>query len=208
MNSRQRQHERTRAAILDAVGAVISEDGLLEFSIQRVADRAGVTHRTVYNHFPTRQALNDAFAAHVEEEMAQRVTPPDADGLGVATLPTLARRFHAIVGGEMAAPLRAYAMLMIGSRAPSDVMRTRSARIERILEDERGPLPPGGARLTTAALRMFLSSVGWHLLTELHGLSNEEAGRVSEWAVRVLLDATAKGDVPGTSDDGGSRDDH
>ena len=52
----------TRTAILEAVAAEIAASGLTGFSIQGVADRAGVTHRTVYNHFPTREALNDARA--------------------------------------------------------------------------------------------------------------------------------------------------
>lgn len=65
MPAEQAQSEKTRRAILDALAEVIVEKGGFGFSVQQVADRAGVTHRTVYNHFPSREALNDALAVHV-----------------------------------------------------------------------------------------------------------------------------------------------
>jgi TetR/AcrR family transcriptional regulator, regulator of autoinduction and epiphytic fitness len=82
MNMRKRQLDMTQKAILDALGEVVADTGAIEFSIQNVADRAGVSHRTVYNHFPTRTALNDAFAQHAENELlalppGQR--PPEDD---------------------------------------------------------------------------------------------------------------------------------
>src|SRR5512145_2612333 len=60
--------QRTRRAILEAMVDVIMEttDGI-GFSVQAVADRAGVTHRTIYNHFPTREALCDDFSDYVDE---------------------------------------------------------------------------------------------------------------------------------------------
>jgi hypothetical protein len=36
---------------------------------------------------------------------------------------------------------------------------------------------------------MFVSTMGWHLLTEQCGLSTDEAAAASAWAVRTLLDA-------------------
>ena len=71
MKSELSRRVRTRRAILDALAAVIAETGGLGFSVQQVAERAGVTHRTVHNHFPTRDALNDALAEHVEDAMAR-----------------------------------------------------------------------------------------------------------------------------------------
>ena len=59
--------QRTRRAILEAMVDVIMETNGIGFSVQAVADRAGVTHRTIYNHFPTREALCDAFSDYVDE---------------------------------------------------------------------------------------------------------------------------------------------
>ena len=165
------------------------------FSIQDVADRAGVTHRTVYNYFPTREALNDAFALHVEEEELATLGVRLDEGVRLAQLPSVAATYFRMIA-DKAAHVRAYVMLMIASRSPAEVTRERTKQFEQLMEDEAGPLPEGAARLATAAVRLFVSSVGWHVLTEHQGLSNEDAARTTEWAAKALLDSVANGDFP------------
>ena len=58
----------------------------------------------------------------------------------------------------------------------------------------------------TSAIRMFISSTGWFLLSKQCGLSPAEAGRVSQWAVKVLLDAAQRGDLPRRLDNRGKKD--
>jgi AcrR family transcriptional regulator len=185
----------TRLAILEAVAVEIAESGLTGFSIQGVADRAGVTHRTVYNYFPTREALNDAFAEHVEAVLAGRGVAPAERSVGVEGLPKIAGLFHSSVG-DNAAYLQAYVMMTIATGKAARVFRDRSKKMEKLVDEEFGPLDPGVAKLVTAAVRMFISSAGWFLLKSHHGLSPAEAGRVSEWAVKALLGAARRGDVP------------
>ena len=172
---------------------------MFEFSIQAVADRAGVTHRTVYNYFPTREALNDAFAEHVEALLAERGVAQAERGVGVEGLPKLAGQFHRLVGAN-AADLQSYVMMTIATGKAARVFRDRSKKIEKLIDEEFGPLDPGVAKLVTSAVRMFISSSGWFLLSKHHGLTPAEAGRVSEWAVRTLLDAARSGDVPNRPD--------
>lgn len=198
MNLRQQQNAQTRRAILDALAEVIVESSVIGFSVQQVADRAGVTHRTVYNHFPSREALNDAFAEYVEDEFAAAVdggAPPDASLTlsSIASLPDEAyagfdrhsRHVHAAV------------MLMIASQAPAQVTRDRTDRFAQVLERELEHLSPETARLSAAALRMFASSTAWHLMTQHLGLSTDEARRTATWATKTLLRAIANGDYPG-----------
>ena len=192
-----RRQEQTRRAILDALAEVMVESSANGFSIQQVADRAGVTHRTVYNHFPTREALNDAFAVHVEEELATAyggAAPPDA----ATTLATLATVLPgAFTSFETRSRyVHAYVMLMIASGAPARITRERTDRIARVLEQELDPLTPETARLSAAAVRMFLSTTAWHLMTRHLGLSTEEASRTATWAMTTLLRAIADGDFP------------
>ena len=196
MNIRKKQQESTRRAILDALGEEIAASGGIGFSVQDVANRAGVTHRTVYNYFPTREALNDAFAVHVEQELDTLGARPDeGEGVEMAQLPQIASSYMRKIQAK-AAQVRAYVMLMIASRAPARVTRDRTKVFERLVENGCGPLPAGVARLSTAAVRIFVSSSGWHLLTEHQGLSTEEAARTAEWATKTLLDAVANGDFP------------
>ncbi len=194
MNRRQTQ---TRTAILDALAEVMVESSSAGFSIQQVADRAGVTHRTVYNHFPTREALNDAFAVHVEEELATAFeggVPPDA-AVTVATLAAVVPDAYASFETR-SLYVHAYVMLMIASGAPAQITRERTDRIARVLEQELDPLTAETARLSAAALRMFFSTTAWHLMTRHLGLSTDEASRTATWATTTLLRAIGNGDVP------------
>jgi AcrR family transcriptional regulator len=195
MKLRERQLVETRRAILEAVAAEIAESGLTGFSIQGVADRAGVTHRTVYNYFPTREALNDAFAEHVEALLGERGVGNEERGVDVADWPKVTGRFHSSIG-DNAAELAAYVMMTIATGKAARVFRDRSKKMEKLIDQELGPLEPGVAKLVTSAVRLFMSSAGWFLVSKHHGLSAAEAGRMSQWAVKVLLDAARRGDVP------------
>jgi AcrR family transcriptional regulator len=61
-NARSR---RTRAALLSAAHAILREQGFEALTMTAVANRAGVTRRTVYLHFPTRAELVAGLFDHV-----------------------------------------------------------------------------------------------------------------------------------------------
>jgi AcrR family transcriptional regulator len=193
-----RRQAETRRAILDALAEEIVESSATGFSIQQVADRAGVTHRTVYNHFPTRQALNDALAVRVEEELATVLEggmPPD-EAVAVTELDSVLADAYASFE-KRSLYVHAYVMLMVASGAPARLTRERTDRIARGLEQELDPLTAETARLSAAALRMFVSTTAWHLLTRHLGLTTDEASRAATWATKTLLRALENGDHPG-----------
>jgi AcrR family transcriptional regulator len=180
--------QRTRRAILDAMVDVIMETGGIGFSVQAVADRAGVTHRTIYNHFPTREALCEAFSDYVDELLGVSAGLTEEPAWSLASLPRLVQELYRTLALRDR-HARAYVMLMIGNRRPMRGWRKRSLMAERLIarqQSERTPLTP---RQVTAVIRMFVSTTGWHLLTEQCGLSTDEAAAASAWATRTLLDA-------------------
>jgi AcrR family transcriptional regulator len=197
MNMRKRQQETTQKAILDALGEVVADSGAVEFSIQNVADRAGVSHRTVYNHFPTRTALNDAFAQHAEDQLGAHYPgprPPEEDTTLEELPEIVAEAYRAFAQVER--PTRAYVMLMIASRSPAKLTRKRTKRLEQAVESELGPLPKGVSRQVAAAMRIFMSTTGWHVMTEHLKLSTEEAAGVASWMVEMVIDQVRKGNLP------------
>jgi AcrR family transcriptional regulator len=190
MKSELNRRDRTRRAILDALAAVIAETGGLGFSVQQVAERAGVTHRTVYNHFPTRDALNDALAEHVERVLESGGYPePRVPTSSGALVPMIADAYAAFQAHE--APSRAYVMLMLASRRPARVWRRRTSAFEAVIAGDTAPPTPLTSRGLTAAVRMFLSTTGWHILTEQMGLSPAEAATTATWAAQTLLAAAS-----------------
>jgi TetR/AcrR family transcriptional regulator of autoinduction and epiphytic fitness len=68
--------DRKRAAILDAAVAEFREAGYEATSMDRIAASAGVSKRTVYNHFPSKEAL----FTRILEQMWER----GADGLDIS----------------------------------------------------------------------------------------------------------------------------
>lgn len=63
----------TREAILDAVGELLIERPEADFSVREVAERSGLTHRTVYRYFRSRDDLLGAGA--VQHGMAHAPSP-------------------------------------------------------------------------------------------------------------------------------------
>jgi len=179
--------QRTRRAILEAMVDVIMETDGIGFSVQAVADRAGVTHRTIYNHFPTREALCDAFSDYVDELLGASSGAPEP-AWSLASLPLLVQDLYRMLALHDR-HARAYVMLMIGSRRPMTAWRKRSLMAEKLIAREQSGRTPLTPRQVTAVIRMFVSTMGWHLLTEQCGLSTDEAAAASAWAIRTLLDA-------------------
>jgi len=180
--------ERTRHAILEAMVDVIMEADGIGFSVQAVADRAGVTHRTIYNHFPTREALCDAFSDYVDETLGASAGLTKEPAWSLASLPQMTENLYRVLASRDR-HARAYVMLMIGNRRPMSAWRRRSQMAERLIAGKLSARTPLTPRQFTAVVRMFASTMGWHLLTEQCGLSTDEAAAASAWATRALLDA-------------------
>lgn len=184
------RREKTRAAILEALAAVIVETGGTDFSVQQVADRAGVTHRTVYNHFPTREALRDGLGDLVEAQLARVATPPDQAGITVEGMPAMVKTIYGIFE-QHPDPIRVCARFMLASGGPARVTSHRTTAVRRAIEQgtPAAGSPPISSHAAAAAVRMFASSIGWHLLTEHYGLSPAEAAATASWATATLLHA-------------------
>ncbi len=180
--------QRTRRAILEAMVDVIMEADGVGFSVQAVADRAGVAHRTIYNHFPTREALCDAFSDYVDELLGATAGLTEEPAWSLASLPTIVDGLYRTLA-QRDRHARAYVMLMIATRRPVSAWRKRSQMAEKLIAREQSAQVPLTPRQVTAVIRMFASTIGWHLLTEQSGLSTDEAAAAGAWATRTLLDA-------------------
>ncbi len=53
----ERRHEQTRGVIADAALALFAERGFAETTMEEVAEAAGVSRRTAYRHFPSKDDL-------------------------------------------------------------------------------------------------------------------------------------------------------
>ncbi|MGE0042924.1 MAG: TetR/AcrR family transcriptional regulator, partial [Vicinamibacterales bacterium] len=161
--------QRTRRLILEAMADVVTETAGIGFSVQAVADRAGVTHRTVYNHFRTREALCEAFEGYVDEQLSANGVMREPT-LALATLPDTVDTVYRILALRDR-HVRASVMLMIGNRRPLGTWRKRTQAIEKLIAAAPARQRQVTPRQVTAAIRLFVSSMGWHLLTEQFGMT-------------------------------------
>lgn len=60
--------QKTRRAILGATRALVEDEGPQRWTMEDVAERAGVTRMTVYRHFASRTQLLIATVRHVDED--------------------------------------------------------------------------------------------------------------------------------------------
>jgi AcrR family transcriptional regulator len=174
----------TRRMLLEALLAEIAEKDVEDVQIADVAARAGIAVRTVYRHFPTKEALLDAFW---EWWIAERFGVPDDQPVRPDTFPDYLRRIYGAF--DRTEPvMRAF----IHSRAGRELRdRTRHRRIKMIDETMRDAvalMPAEDQGRALAVFQTLLSVTTWDTLRHFRGLSGEEAGDAVAWVARVLLD--------------------
>lgn len=177
-----RKRRVTRDAVVDAAIEAIREQGI-DFSVQDAADRAGVTHRTVYRYFKSREALVDAVAERYEEWLAEQgITQAESIDELLAQVESLFGLFdqspdlicavamHTLIGGERTA-----------------LSKQRTARWRRIFEASLPHLPRDEVEPLFAICRTLTGSLGWYLLTSQFGLSGEQSSRAVRRAVEAVV---------------------
>lgn len=183
---RQRQAQQTRALIMDAFAELVVAQGTSRVTMAAVAERAEVSERTVYRHFPTSASLLDALSdrasaamrEHGTLELARQRLPEAFDG--VADL---------YAGFEAAgAPLKAaiIAGLAEGYRNPRQAQRVEWIR--HALADELPGLSEDELDETVVLLRFQIGAWAWYLLTEREGLTTQQAAQLSARAARALIE--------------------
>ena len=69
------RHGNLPAAAAEAAMALVVADGHERLSLRAVAQRVGVAHRSLYNHFADREALLDAVAEQGYHRLAEALEP-------------------------------------------------------------------------------------------------------------------------------------
>jgi AcrR family transcriptional regulator len=185
---RAEQTERTRDAILAAFAEQLSE-ARDEFSIPRVAKRAGVSTRTVYHHFPNREAQVEALAAWIEKRIGV-VTDGPKDLHDLAGFQArMCQRF-----AENEALVRAQLSAGIASSVRARRRKSRDAQYDKAI----APYVPNEreAKAISALMKHIVSGHAAVAVMDPYGVTLEETSKVFPWAVRVLAEAIERGDLP------------
>jgi len=187
---RQKQRELVRETIMQALAEHVAERGLFDFSVPEIAERAGVSHRTVYNYFENRQALLDALDEWSGKTMAE------AGGVNaITTLDEIppAIEVNLRLFGEQRGVSEAFARL---DPAPSSAGPAgRRRRTEMFLEAavrELSDVDPEYARALGGLLRSMGGSRLWYALTHEYEVADDVAADVMAWAAQTVIAAARK----------------
>lgn len=193
---RERQRALVRRTIVEALGELVAETRHLDFSIQEVADRAGVSLRTVYNHFPNREQLLDAFGLHFGERMVERGANV-IDQVADLDEVTAAAAINFRIFEELDALTEAWLQVRDTSGAAVADQAHRTERMVELVGKAVPGLDPAVLPLIGLVVRHLYSSTTWHALTRNLGLDVEDAISAVQWAVDSIMEAARRGDLPG-----------
>ncbi len=192
---RTRQRDMARQVIVDACAELVTERHHLDFSMKEVAERAGVSLRTVYNHFAAREDLLDALGA-VMDQQNRELGSPDAHDLEV-----LGDLLHAVQANmeifeRLGGISEAFAQLPLADVGRDADHAARTKLITDFIAQQMPSVPTDDARAIAIVLRHLLSHRSWFWLTREYGLDTAQVIAVVNWAIGTLIHAAETGHLP------------
>ena len=180
---RERQAAVIRDAILDAVADRLDHDDPDDIAMPQVAAGAGISLRTLYRYFPTREAMFDAVGDHVVARLGLPRQIEGADDIAPVFLESAKR------GAQSPRLVRAMLWTRLGRRARSSHRRRRVESIAGALSEVTSHLPAAEARRRQAAIVYLCSLPAWITVSEECELSAEDAREGIAWAIETLVGA-------------------
>jgi AcrR family transcriptional regulator len=181
-------------SILRALIDLIVDEGPGTISIPQVAERAGVSVRTVYHYFPTKEALFDGLTA----AMPSMVATPDGEIPAIARTPAelaaaMPEAFRYLEANRRV--FRALSVSEMGGRVASSRRPERLGRMDAGLESLRERLDDDEYRRLRGLIGLIVSFDAYDSLTSVWGLTRDEAADAAAWAVRSLCDRARRSGV-------------
>jgi TetR/AcrR family transcriptional regulator, regulator of autoinduction and epiphytic fitness len=177
--------ERTRGALVEALLALLNE-GRLRPTAAEIAERAGVSERSVFQHFPDREALLEAVAREQYQRVMPTIRPVDAST-------SLSERIDELVVQrcttfEGAAGVRRAALLMepqseVVAGWLTSVRRAGAAEVERVFRRELAATPADEREPLRAAL---VAACAWGTFEALRFHQGLSVGR-TRGAMRTMV---------------------
>lgn len=177
--------EDTTTRILNALVDVISTDGITEFSVQAVADRANLSHRTIYRHFPSREALLEGITNYLEDPMRLEGLPGIPNDLDEC-VEAIENVFNFFEANAPMIEATVVVRIALGIEPSRGLERTKG--FVDIVRSDAPNLSPEEVNSYAMGLRAIASSQHWYVLTRRLGLTTEQASKVATDTLRALVD--------------------
>lgn len=187
-NGRVDQKRRTRDALVAAARAIVARGETP--TVEEAAEAASISRTTAYRYFPSRRAL---LAAAHPETGATTMLPPDAPADVAARLDLVLQAFtQSLLDNEsqQRTMLRLSLEATPAERAELPLRQGRAIKwIGEALEPLRRRLPDADVHRLTLAIRSATGVESFVWLTDVAGLTREEAVETMRWSGRAMLEA-------------------
>jgi len=190
VDGRRARRHRSRDLAVDALLDLLNE-GVIRPTAQQVAERSGVSLRSIFRIFDDVESLNAAACARQVTRVRHLFIDVPAEG----SLDTRIDAVIAINGRlyESIAPVRRAALRTAPESPAVQEMLARArgwvrAEVERVFAEE---LAAAGDRDTVNALELALSFEAWDQLRAAQGLSATRTSATVTRLLRALLDPAA-----------------
>jgi AcrR family transcriptional regulator len=186
---RQRQKDLTRELVLQAVASILEEGEMLSFTMQQVAERAGISLRSLYRYFPTREALVEAMYDWVDLHLQMPDSPivPST----IDELPAMAEKASNLFNKQPRL-VRAGVIALLTMKLQPKGREKRNKALEKLANQVTLALPKAEARRAFAVFRHLFGAQAWLSMRDQAGLDGEEAGKAAAWALQTLIEDLKK----------------
>jgi TetR/AcrR family transcriptional regulator, regulator of autoinduction and epiphytic fitness len=183
--------ERTRQALVDSLLGLLDE-GHLKPTAAAIAERAGVSERSLFQHFPDREALFEAVARQQYDRVVPTLRPIDASLPLAERIEQFAQqraRLYELIGGVRRAAL------LIEHESPSvagwltTARRAKAAEVERVFRRELDAIPADEREPLRAALVALCAWPAWESWRTHQRLSVARSRAAMGAAIAALLGA-------------------
>ncbi|MFL5951758.1 MAG: TetR/AcrR family transcriptional regulator [Gaiellaceae bacterium] len=181
MSLREQHAEATRERILAAVAGLLERGEAEDLTMPGVAKASGISLRTVYRYYPTRDELLEAAGRWIGDELLRHPYPETLDD--VAELFRVGCRDF----DEHPGLVRALALSQLGQSVRGYRRRERLQAIAAALRRELGDLPESELRRAEAVLAYLHNMLAYTVLRDESGLSGDEIGEALGWAIETLV---------------------
>jgi AcrR family transcriptional regulator len=186
LKGRTNQKARTREALIAATRALLA-DGLTP-GVEEAAAASGVSRATAYRYFPNQRAL--LVGAHPEIE-SRSLLGPDAPADPAARLEAVVEELLRIIVATEPELRTALRLSLEPGAADQERLVLRQGRaiawIDEALVPLRDQLGKRDLRRLVLAVRAAIGIEALVWLTDVAGLSRDEAVAVMRWSARALL---------------------
>ena len=172
-----------REAILDAVERCLMDSGLDALTFAQVAEAAGISERTVYRHFPAKEALLQAFWERVQQTLGLQRSIESWDEY-LLSRPAAFQEMD-----RRAMVIRALMRSEQAHQARLRIKAKRQAGIRKVVAERVGDLPEPAFTELCALVHLLGSAPAWAGLKDFWEIDSDQAGRVVAHAISVLASA-------------------